>query len=499
MDLTLSGGLLIDETSSINVIGRGYLPGYTHGNTTEGGATGATEGDGSGGSYGGLGGGGTPNWTYGDFTNPNELGSGGSRTGSGGGLVRITAGEAEINGSIRADGTEGYRGTGGSGGGIRLDVGTLSGSGLITANGGGLGSAFQCGGGGRIAIYADAFDGFDYTIQVTAHGGINSPINSGATGTLYVVEAGGIGELRIDAHGGTNGQWTPLGQLTDSVVTVGKLVVAGSATAAPDHEIVITAETVSLEDGGLLTHRNTDASATYALRLTATTLLSIDSTSSINVTGRGYLPGYTYGNTTDGGAVGDTEADGSGGSYGGLGGGGTPNWAYGDYADPNELGSGGSRTGSGGGLVRITAGAAEINGSIRTDGTEGYRGTGGSGGGIRLDVGTLSGSGLITANGGGLGSAFQCGSGGRIAIYADAFDGFDYTTQVTAHGGVNSGSNSGATGTLYVVAAGGVGELRIDAHGTTNGQWTPLGQTTGRHGDGGQTGRCRRCDRCPGS
>ena len=218
MDLTLSGGLLIDETSSINVIGRGYLPGYTHGNTTEGGATGATEGDGSGGSYGGLGGGGTPNWTYGDFTNPNELGSGGSRTGSGGGLVRITAAAAEINGSIKADGTTGYRSTAGSGGGIRLDVGTLSGSGMITADGGYEIWTFQGGGGGRIAIYADTFDGFDYATQVTAHGGSRSDNadESGATGTVYIVAAGGSGELRIDSHGEFAGRWTPLGQATDT-------------------------------------------------------------------------------------------------------------------------------------------------------------------------------------------------------------------------------------------------------------------------------------------
>ena len=250
--LTATTLLSIDGTSSINVTGRGYLPGYTYGNTTDGGATGDTESDGSAGSYGGLGGNYSCNWTYGDFVNPNELGSGGSRTGSGGGLVRITAAAAEINGSIKADGTTGYRSTAGSGGGIRLDVGTLSGSGMITADGGYEIWTFQGGGGGRIAIYADTFDGFDYATQVTAHGGSRSDNadESGATGTVYIVAAGGSGELRIDSHGEFAGRWTPLGQATDTTVSVAGLVVSGGATAAPDHDIPIVAETVRLEEGG---------------------------------------------------------------------------------------------------------------------------------------------------------------------------------------------------------------------------------------------------------
>ena len=54
--------------------GLGYAAGHTTGNTTVGGATGR-----SGGSYGGLGQDdrGTTNAVYGDYTNPNDFGSGG--------------------------------------------------------------------------------------------------------------------------------------------------------------------------------------------------------------------------------------------------------------------------------------------------------------------------------------------------------------------------------------------------------------------------------------
>jgi len=74
--LTVASNLIVDATSKIDVSGRGYLQGRTLGNTTVGAATLV-----AGGSYGGLGGfgwnGSTTNAVYGDYQNPNELGSGG--------------------------------------------------------------------------------------------------------------------------------------------------------------------------------------------------------------------------------------------------------------------------------------------------------------------------------------------------------------------------------------------------------------------------------------
>src|SRR5438309_1549157 len=79
-----------------------------------------------------------------------------------------------------------------------------------------------------------------------------------------------------------------------------------AATAA------IQASSVSILNGAMLTHQAPTATQEYALRLTLTGALMIDATSKIDVTGQGYRPGYTLGNTTVGGA---TTA---GGSYGGL-------------------------------------------------------------------------------------------------------------------------------------------------------------------------------------
>jgi hypothetical protein len=123
LELTITDSLLISATAKIDVSERGYLYGRTLGNTTVGAATGY-----SGGSYGGLGTewAGTTNRVYGDYRNPDQLGSGGAPSGgAGGGLLRISAGSAIIEGEILANGGGGgyYDRMGGSGGGIWLDVG----------------------------------------------------------------------------------------------------------------------------------------------------------------------------------------------------------------------------------------------------------------------------------------------------------------------------------------------------------------------------------------
>ena len=105
LDLNVPRVLSIDATSAIDVSGEGYLPGYTTGNTTQGASTGSAAG-----SYGGLGGiygSGTPNAVYGDYANPDDWGSGTSPGGggTGGGLVRIAAGQFILDGQIRAQGS----------------------------------------------------------------------------------------------------------------------------------------------------------------------------------------------------------------------------------------------------------------------------------------------------------------------------------------------------------------------------------------------------------
>src|SRR5262249_21375136 len=110
---------------------------------------------------------------------------------------------------------------------------------------------------------------------------------------------------------------------------------------------------VHIINGGVLTHSAATATQTHKLDLTVAEQVIVDLSSRIDVSGKGYLPGRTTGNTTAGAATGR-----SGASYGGLGRvqDGQTNSVYGDYADPDDWGSGGSDT-AGGGLVRLRAGS----------------------------------------------------------------------------------------------------------------------------------------------
>ncbi len=481
--LTITNNLLIDASSSINVSGTGYLPGYTLGNTTNGAASFT-----AGGSYGGLGGlccGSTDNAVYGDYRYPNELGSGSgtySSGGIGGGLVQITAAVARVDGTILADGLGGnplpY--DGGSGGGILLNVGTLVGAGQISANGGDA-SGIGAGGGGRVAIYYNTST-FNLSGNVSAYGGTNGnyPSMSASAGTVYFKQAGSPGQLVINNRGTPTAQWTPLGVATNQSFEADTLIISGTnVVVVPEHQMPIFAGSVSITSGGQLSDQPTTTNQEYSLILTVTNNLLVDGSSSVNVSLTGYLPGYTLGNTTNGAA-----SLTAGGSYGGLGGlccGSIGNAVYGDYHYPNELGSGSgtySTSASGGGLVQITAGAAQVDGAILANGGNGYDG-GSGGGGILLNVGTLSGAGQINANGGNSIGGNDGGGGGRVAIYYGTST-FNLSSNVTAYGGVvpDGVSLSGSAGTVYLQQTASPGQLVINNNGSASGQLTLLGQTT---------------------
>jgi len=93
------------------------------------------------------------------------------------------------------------------------------------------------------------------------------------------------------------------------------------------------------------------------------------------------------------------------------------------------------------------------------DGTENNAG-GGSGGGIRIDVGTLQGLGSIDANGGTGGVSGGGGGGGRVAVYYQSITTFDLS-KITASGG--TGDVNGGAGTIYLQGPGREsGELIVD-------------------------------------
>ena len=533
LDLVVTNAANVSTNSRIDVSGLGYLAGRTSGNTTVGGATGD-----SGGSYGGLGHNGytigTANAVYGDYANPNDWGSGGGTyygNSSGGGLVRLAAGSLFLDGQVLADGQNqvswpGYY-SGGSGGGIYVSVGTLAGAGQIRASGadslsGSILAPAGDGGGGRAAVYAQDYSGFNLA-NITAPGG-----PTGGAGTVYI--QGETQSWLLIESGGTG--VTPLGLPGSNmfVVAVPVIIRGGSTVVRPEHPGMALSFTSSLSleagaemmaqgplsvggtlvvDGATLIATNIQASSllltnsslvttfgptatqVYQLDLVVTNAANVSTNSRIDVSGLGYLAGRTSGNTTVGGATGD-----SGGSYGGLGHNGytigTANAVYGDYANPNDWGSGGGTyygNSSGGGLVRLAAGSLFLDGQVLADGQNqvswpGYY-SGGSGGGIYVSVGTLAGAGQIRASGadslsGSILAPAGDGGGGRAAVYAQDYSGFNLAN-ITAPGGPTGGA-----GTVYVqgaITVNGKGAVTINTPAassiSTTGsldQWTFLGR-----------------------
>ncbi|HYR27855.1 MAG TPA: hypothetical protein VEU30_05285, partial [Thermoanaerobaculia bacterium] len=198
-----TGTLTIDAGAGIEVSGRGFASLRTWNNVTAGGSTGH-----SGGSHGGMGAyhTGVSGPTFGSLYDPDTPGGGGGRTSdncercnAGGGVVRIKAGNAVINGKIYSYGAWDWTsrtGGAGAGGSIRIDAATISGSGEIRADGAyseGLGG----GGGGRVALYYD-----NLTVplaNITARGGSGYYGHQhGAAGTVYLKpSAQTFGELRV--------------------------------------------------------------------------------------------------------------------------------------------------------------------------------------------------------------------------------------------------------------------------------------------------------------
>ena len=469
-----AGSVTVNAGGSINADSQGYLAGAGPG--------GAPSGSSAGGSYGGLGGVGvgvSPAGTYGSTTVPTDLGSGGNTrccgttAGAGGGALTITvSGTLTDNGIISANGGNGIglQVGGGAGGTVSLQAGTVTGSGSITANGGSGGEAG--GGGGRIALYYNTNSGFNLT-SITSNGGSSSNGNAGAQGTVYALGSGS--NLTVS----NNTTFPADANLSFSSVTVnnGATLTLGAGTTLASSTITVTGGSNVTVGGGsmlnvsgsvlitgnsnvVLESVNNTAQVNGTWQGIGVTLnaesLRVDSGSSINADGQGYLA-----NAGPGGASGGSSA---GGSYGGVGGTGDGTPAapiYGSDTMPTDLGSGGgsrccgSVAGTGGGAVRIiVSGTLTDNGIISANGANiaGYQAGGGAGGSVWVTTAALAGSGVFTANGGMGGEA--AGGGGRVAVYYNAptssFTGFQTST---ANGGScgtqcsNGTFSAGGTGT----------------------------------------------------
>ena len=235
---------------------------------------------------------------------------------------------------------------------------------------------------------------------------------------------------------------------------------------------------VELLSGAVLTHRETTQTEAYGVELSAWTL-TVDASSRVDVTGRGYLGGDRsgLGSTAHTAGFAPGSQGGTGGGYGGLGGkyGGSgsaqPNPVYGSLTNPVDLGSGGGAWagagGDGGGRVLVGAINVVVDGQIAANGavSSGSASGEGSGGSINVTTRTLSGGGTLAANAGTTGGGNHVGGGGgRIAVrYLDVST-YD-VARVTARGG-DGYYGDGADGTIYLEAEGQpAGELVINGAG----------------------------------
>ncbi|MGA3266010.1 MAG: hypothetical protein ABSE16_04220 [Verrucomicrobiota bacterium] len=412
-------------------------------------------GGGSGGGHGGYGAncisniaaGGT---AYDSFSAPYAVGSGGggyppyeSFGGSGGGLIQMNvSGNLQVDGTVSANGGNGWGvggGGGGSGGGVNLSCATLAGAGIISANGGS--SAYSLGGGGGGGMIAMSFTSNLYSGTVSACGGGGATY--GGAGTIYFQTNSTGQSLVIVDNGGHVGTNTPIGWL-------------GAYTTS-----------LVLRNGAVAVSTSTGTTSFLTSLLIASNAW--------------YIPGSIYPGTVElmvgnatiqagGGIV--TDASGSAQNTGagpGIGGSGAGHGGYGALCStnsspggitydsstaPSSLGSGGgggfgNPGGAGGGYIYLVAsGTLRLDGILSANGGNGSGngGGGGSGGSIYLFAVSLAGAGSITANGGsgalGLGGG---GGGGRIALYSMSPSTF--TGAMSAYGG--GGANYGGAGTIF--------------------------------------------------
>ena len=461
--LAIAGDASIEAGGTINVDGRGY---NFFGAPGKGAATGNFNPAGSGGGHAGYGGISASNAPGGNvydlISQPVDKGSQGGALlmgdgGNGGGAIKlVVGGTLRIDGSLSAKVADGIktRTGGGSGGSIWLTVQSLTGGGLISADGGrGEPSLGGGGGGGPIAIYyqTNTFAG-----SMVSRGG--KGWMAGGAGTIFTMnKQASTGQLVID-NGGQTGTNTFLSATPPANVTVqagaaisfsgsqsiANLVVASNAWVRMGRQSLSVSNNIMVQAGGGIVAEGTGFGAWDG-------------------PGR---PGSLGGSSSGGGGYG-----GYGATSRDLLAGGT---VYGSISAPVDAGSGGGNLiagpptavgGAGGGAIQLTVpGTLTVDGRISADGQAGLgQGTGGgSGGSVWLTAGTLAGAGLISANGGAGNEFGGGGGGGRIAIY-------DYTNKFTGvmqAWGAGNGFNFGGAGTIYTkLIPAPVGNLVVDNGG----------------------------------
>jgi len=414
-----AGDVIVAGGSSINADGTGFPAGAGPGGSSPYGLAYCS------GTYGGR----CPTnpaATYGSATNPVCLGSGGQGANGGGAVKLIVTGNLIVNGRLSANGLDNGYG-GGAGGSIWMTGGcTLGGTGEGQVSGGNTGGYLQYasgGGGGRLSI--------DDTVTDHFHGNIR-----GANGN------------QINCYGGAGSVYFGALARQDFIVFSNQTIVIGNDIANVFGNLTVY---------GTLVPAGSYAGQGSGVVIRATSV-TIAASGSINADSWGLYPGPAW-------------LSGAGGTHAGLGESSNANVScsntiYGSATAPTSMGSGGGGNYGavgGGAFELIVSGNLNVLGSISANGPQGGY-TGGAGGGIWIDAGTLSGNGSIRANGAASNQGTYRGGGGRIAVYyhsASTFTGLPapglYTnletisSTVTVKGGYNIGANGPEDGSLYIV------------------------------------------------
>ncbi len=436
-----------------------------------------------------------------DSTVASNYGSGGGS----GGSINIKAGTLSGGGILKADGgsTAGLTGAGGGAGGrIALLASGADNSNLVLSADRGIGGYYGGhGGAGPIYVKSGAgsllvlsrtsltstgrdgvtnissktIDATDFNVSTFIAKNIESTFTG--VGSLMVtssVSFSGINKITFMGGGmGLPGKSDLPGGTTLSVssLTVPVSLIVGNGAILEQSSVnPFKLGALILKSGSKLTHAANGAAKLYAVNLSVSGDMEVQSGATIEATGLGYTggivgqngfgSGYGYGSTANGGG---------GGGYGGNGGighGGSQGGAsYGSISMPDDSGSGGGGSngvsgGAGGGQIRLQVGSIlTVNGVINANGASGgsngsYGGGGGSGGSIYVTAGGLAGSGPITANGGAGGAGSirggGAGSGGRLAGVSNVAG--VVTVLGGAGGGLAQAGGFGSIGAYMAVA-----------------------------------------------
>ena len=239
-----------------------------------------------------------------------------------------------------------------------------------------------------------------------------------------------------------------------------------SASHQIDGDLVVRGDGRMTHRANTTTSDNPSEASIYKLKLSVGGQATIDEGAVLDVCGKGYQEQYR--------GPGKGKSASCSPSHGGRGRlyNSSPNPCYGSIERPETMGSSGQS--AGGGIVCLSvAGALSLNGPILANGlifsgqSGFYTGTGGS---VWISAASISGGGIIEANGGPpnpndkSGYGHLAGGGGRVAITTSAADGFaHWQGHATAYAGACVGQTPGGNaGTVYTKAGDLPGVVTVD-------------------------------------